>query len=537
MSLVAGQVFAGYTVVRRIGAGGMGEVYLVEHPRLPRRDALKLLTADVAANPSFRERFLREADLASTLWHPHIVGVHDRGECDGQLWISMDFVDGEDASSLIARKYPAGMPVEEVLVIVEAVASALDYAHRKGLLHRDVKPSNILLAHREDDEPQRILLTDFGIARSVDDTNGLTETNTTVGTVDYAAPEQLLGQDLDSRADQYSLAATAYHLLTGVPPFRNSNPAVVIGKHISAAPPVLSSSKAELLPLDDVLAAGLAKDPDQRFATCADFALALGDRAADCDGLSAASAVTGFAPIRPKVDERHRQPPQVLALGLDPNRAERTSYWDGQGWHHPTRPETEPARSQSKANVSNRMTAWPLLTAFVMVLALVAVGLAMYLILREPPKQPTLNATPTMPYSEPSIPPPRSVPADPTPPPEATAPPPSTVTPPPTPLVPAPSFEVPPTRVPYWIATIVGTCDEGGSCGVKQRIAPYVEAERLYRNDLSDGMSVQVTCHTYGDSRTSSGHGTSNIWYRLVNGAYVNVVYTTLKRPIGMPEC
>ena len=237
MLLGEGQTFAGYTVVRRLGAGGMGEVYLAQHPRLPRQDALKLLTDDVSADSSFRERFLREADLASTLWHPHIVGVHDRGEHDGQLWISMDFVDGEDAGSLIARKYPDGMPQELAIAIVTAVGSALDYAHKKGLLHRDVKPSNILLTHTEDDGEQRILLTDFGIARTVDDNSGLTDTNMTVGTVDYAAPEQLMGEDLDGRADQYSLAATAYHLLTGTPPFRDSNAAVVIGRHLNTEPP------------------------------------------------------------------------------------------------------------------------------------------------------------------------------------------------------------------------------------------------------------------------------------------------------------
>ncbi len=217
MLLGEGQTFAGYTVVRRLGAGGMGEVYLAQHPRLPRQDALKLLTGDVSANPSFRERFLREADLASTLWHPHIVGVHDRGEHEGQLWISMDFVDGEDAASLITRKYVDGMPQELAIAIITAVASALDYAHKKALLHRDVKPSNILLTHVEDDGEQRILLTDFGIARTIDDNSGLTDTNMTVGTVDYAAPEQLMGEDLDGRVDQYSLAATAYHLLTGDP--------------------------------------------------------------------------------------------------------------------------------------------------------------------------------------------------------------------------------------------------------------------------------------------------------------------------------
>lgn len=162
MLLEVGQTFAGYTVVRQLGSGGMGEVYLAQHPRLPRQDALKLLTGDVSDDPSFRERFLREADLASTLWHPHIVGVHDRGEHDGQLWISMDFVDGEDAGSLIARRYPGGMPANLAIAIVAAVASALDYAHKRGLLHRDVKPSNILLTHEADEGEQRILLTDFG---------------------------------------------------------------------------------------------------------------------------------------------------------------------------------------------------------------------------------------------------------------------------------------------------------------------------------------------------------------------------------------
>ncbi len=142
MPLASGQTFAGYRIIRLLGSGGMGEVYLAQHPRLPRRDALKLLPHDWSADAEYRARFNREADLASTLWHPHIVGVHDRGEEDGQLWISMDFVDGLDAARLLAERYPAGMPDEEVARIVTAVASALDYAHRQGLLHRDVKPAN-----------------------------------------------------------------------------------------------------------------------------------------------------------------------------------------------------------------------------------------------------------------------------------------------------------------------------------------------------------------------------------------------------------
>jgi serine/threonine-protein kinase len=159
----------------------MGEVYLVEHPRLPRRDALKILGTDVSAGEDYRQRFIREADLAADLWHPNIVRVNDRGGFNGQLWIAMDFVDGTDAARLLADRYPAGMPVHEVAEIVTAVASALDYAHKRGLLHRDVKPANIMLTHVDEEGEQRILLTDFGIARYVDDISGLTTTNMTVG--------------------------------------------------------------------------------------------------------------------------------------------------------------------------------------------------------------------------------------------------------------------------------------------------------------------------------------------------------------------
>jgi serine/threonine-protein kinase len=175
----------------------MGEIYLAQHPRLQRHDALKLLPREWSADAEYRSRFNREADLASTLWHPHIVGVHDRGEYDGQLWISMDFVDGLDAAQLLATRYPARMPVHEATRIATAVASALDAAHKRGLLHGDVKPANIMMTHVDDDEEQRILLTDFGIARDVNDISGLTSTNMTAGTVAYCAPEQLPGEDVD----------------------------------------------------------------------------------------------------------------------------------------------------------------------------------------------------------------------------------------------------------------------------------------------------------------------------------------------------
>lgn len=273
MPLDEGETFAGYTILRLLGAGGMGEVYLAQHPRLPRQDALKVLPSSVSSDTEYRARFDREADIAATLWHPHIVGVHDRGEFDGQLWIAMDYVDGTDAADLL-KSYPTGLPQREVLNIVTAVAEALDYAHQRHLLHRDVKPANILVSKQETGE-ERILLADFGIARWDNDASGLTQTNMTVGTVSYAAPEQLMGRDLDGRADQYALAATAYHLLTGRPPFQHSNPAVVISQHLSALPPSLAEHRPELADLDPALRKALSKDPADRYDRCVDFARAL----------------------------------------------------------------------------------------------------------------------------------------------------------------------------------------------------------------------------------------------------------------------
>lgn len=290
MPLASGEVFAGYTIVRLVGSGGMGEVYLAQHPRLPRRDALKVLPASYSTDEEFRQRFSREADLAATLWHPHIVGVHDRGEADGRLWISMDYVDGHDAAHLLHDKYPEGMHPDDVLEIVGAVAEALDYAHQRQLLHRDVKPGNILITNPEHGK-RRILLADFGIARHADDSSDLTAANITVGSMSYASPEQLMGKQLDGRADQYSLAATAFRLFTGVRPFSHSNPAVVISHHLNSPPPLLASIKPELRVFDPVMSKALAKNPDDRFNTCHEFAVALADAPA-----MAPAAVTPSAP-------------------------------------------------------------------------------------------------------------------------------------------------------------------------------------------------------------------------------------------------
>lgn len=277
MALEVGQVFAGYTILQVLGAGGMGTVYLASHPRLPREDALKVLPADVTDDPEFRARFLREADLAASLSHPHIVGIHDRGEHDGQFWISMDYVAGTDAAQLLSEQFPGGMPVDQVVTIITAVASALDYAHHRGLLHRDIKPANILLT-QPDGQPARVFLADFGLARRIDDASGLTATNFTVGTAAYAAPEQLTGDPMDGRTDQYALACTAFHLLTGTAPYGNSNLAMVISQHITAPPPSIGALRPGLAGLDPVFARAMAKRPSDRFGSCQEFAQQLAER-------------------------------------------------------------------------------------------------------------------------------------------------------------------------------------------------------------------------------------------------------------------
>ena len=295
MPLADGQDFAGYTILQTLGAGGMGEVYLAQHPRLPRRDAVKVLGSSVSSDEEYRQRFNLEADMIATLWHPHIVTIHDRGETDGQLWIAMDYVEGTDASRLLAEQHPYGMPPDEVVRIITAVAEALDYAHGRGLMHRDVKPANILLGFPDSDD-ERVMLADFGIARWIGQSSQLTGTNMTVGTVAYSAPEQLKGDSVDGHADQYALAATAYHLLTGMPPFQHTNPAIVISQHLSAEPPEIGTKRPELSGLGPVFDKALARAPAGRCDRCIDCARALQHRLASSGTDPGATQFTALAP-------------------------------------------------------------------------------------------------------------------------------------------------------------------------------------------------------------------------------------------------
>ncbi|GLD21500.1 hypothetical protein Mkiyose1385_55990 [Mycobacterium kiyosense] len=273
MSMLSpGSMVAGYRVERVLGTGGMGEVYLVADPNLPRHAALKVLPVALSGNPEFRARFLREADIAARLDHPNIVSIYDRGQTEhGQLWIAMQFVDGTDA----AHALRAGtMTPARAVHIVGEVAKALDYAHQRGVVHRDVKPANFLLSGPAGPD-ERVLLADFGIARALGET-GLTGTGAGMVTLSYAAPEVIAGGHVDARADLYSLGCSLFQLLCGTPPFaRDGGVAAVVAAHLHAPPPRVGERVPGLPPeLDAVIATALAKDPAQRFGSARQLAAA-----------------------------------------------------------------------------------------------------------------------------------------------------------------------------------------------------------------------------------------------------------------------
>src|ERR1700710_30662 len=277
----AGDVVAGFRIERLLGSGGMGEVYLVHHPRLPRLDALKLLPVATSADHSYRERFQREADLAARLDHDNVVTVYDRGEADGQLWIHMKYVPGQDAAAALRTGGP--FSASRALHTVTRVAAALDDAHRHGLLHRDVKPANILLGTpAEPGEPERVFLTDFGIAKGVGDAAELTPSGHFAASLDYASPEQIQVQSLDGRSDQYALGCVLFQLLTGSVPYPGDGPWARMNAHLTAAVPQVGQLRPGLpLGVQAVIERALAKDPKDRYPTCAAMAAALADALKD----------------------------------------------------------------------------------------------------------------------------------------------------------------------------------------------------------------------------------------------------------------
>ena len=268
-----GTELAGYRIVEPLGSGGTSVVYRAEHVRLGRPAALKLLTP-AFGEADFRTRFLRESQLAASLDHPSIVPVYDAGEEDGLLYIAMACVDGDDLKTLLARE--GRLDVRRTLRILGQIGSALDAAHARGLVHRDVKPANILVG-----EGDRAFLSDFGVVKELSG-NGMTRTGSFIGTIEYCAPEQIEGQDVDGRADVYALACVLYECLTGETPFHRPSEVAVLNAHLHTPPPKLSRAAPDLpAALEPVISKALSKSPLDRYATCGELVAAARAAAAE----------------------------------------------------------------------------------------------------------------------------------------------------------------------------------------------------------------------------------------------------------------
>jgi len=260
-----GSELLGYRIETLLGRGGMSVVYRAEDTRLKRKVALKLLAPEMAEDERFRERFLRESERAASLDHPNIVPIYEAGEVDGQLYIAMRYVAGGDFKAFLREE--GRLEPKRALSLLAQVADALDAAHEAGLVHRDVKPGNVLLDSRE-----HCYLSDFGLTKQVSSESGFTATGQITGTIEYVAPEVIEGKKIDARADLYSLGCMLFECLAGEPPFHRDSELAVLWAHVNEPPPKLSERRPELgEELDAVLAKALAKSPEKRSPHCRDL--------------------------------------------------------------------------------------------------------------------------------------------------------------------------------------------------------------------------------------------------------------------------
>jgi serine/threonine-protein kinase len=270
--LAPGFVFAGHRIERLVGKGGMGLVYLATDLTLDRKVALKLIAPEFAQDASFRERFKRESKTAAALKHPNVVTIFHAGEHDEQLFVTMEFVEGTDLREMI--KDHGQLEVSKAATILSQVADALDAAHARGLVHRDVKPGNILI--ESGDGPLRAYLGDFGLAKPLSSESGVTATGVMVGTTDYVAPEQVEGRPLDARTDVYALGCVLFHALAGQVPYPRDTDMAKLYAHVSVPPPSLREVRPDLDPeLDRVIQKAMAKDPSERYSSAGELAQAL----------------------------------------------------------------------------------------------------------------------------------------------------------------------------------------------------------------------------------------------------------------------
>jgi serine/threonine protein kinase len=286
-----GARIAGYQIQELLGRGGMAVVYRAADVRLDRQVALKVLAPELTKDSGFRQRFIRESRAGASVDHPNIIPVFEAGEAEGVLFIAMRFVAGRDVRALL----DAGpLPPARAVSIVTQIASALDTAHARGLVHRDVKPANMLLGTvGSDTTPDHVYLSDFGLSKISASAVSLTGTGQFLGTIDYMSPEQVEGRQIDGRTDQYALACATFEMLTGRPPFQRDQDLAVMWAQVSAAPPSAIELRPELpAAVDPVIAKALAKAPEHRHASCLEFAAALRDACA----LSTGRAQAGQPP-------------------------------------------------------------------------------------------------------------------------------------------------------------------------------------------------------------------------------------------------
>jgi hypothetical protein len=295
--LVPGEQVAGYQVQEQIGRGGMAVVYRALDLRLGRLVALKVLAPDLGEDDAFRQRFIRESRAAAGVDHPHIIPVFEAGEASGVLFIAMRYVSHGDVRSLLDAE--GRLTAARTAAITSQVASALDAAHAYGLVHRDVKPGNMLLGEASGRGSEHVYLSDFGLSKYSLSPSTLTSTGQFLGTLDYVSPEQIQGQPVDGRADQYALACTVVEMLTGAPPFHRDDTTALMWAQLEAEPPRPSERRPDLpSAVDQVIARAMAKSPASRYPTCRDFAAALSA------ALAAGSEARAADPARNQADQQ-----------------------------------------------------------------------------------------------------------------------------------------------------------------------------------------------------------------------------------------
>jgi serine/threonine protein kinase len=384
----AGTEIAGYRVESLIGRGGMAMVYRAEHLRLGRRVALKVITPELAENERFRQRFIRESQLAAAIDHPNVLPIYEAGDADGMLYIAMRYVDGTDLKGMLAQQ--GRLDTGQALSIFRQVGRALDVAHGRGLIHRDVKPGNILITvDPYGDDLYHVYLSDFGLTKRTSSQSGLTTTGQFVGTIDYVAPEQITGKPVGPYTDIYALGCVVFESLTGTLPFDRDSDAAILWAHMNDPPPAVTSYQ-QVLPraVDEVVATAMAKAPEDRFGTCRELvtALQVALESGDPPAISGPTAI-------PEPTSPPAAPPDPAPVGLAPAEPAPAGADSTDQGPPPV------AAVPSSPPVRGRLPAGRRLLVLVAVVVLVVAGTAGVLLLRGRDGSTTFTATDEVPLS------------------------------------------------------------------------------------------------------------------------------------------